>query len=184
VGSNDEHGCDAQVATMRVAMTRVGNVDEGRRDDKGRRRWQGWAWWQGQVATTRVGSDNEGGQQWRGQAMGIIYVFNMIIPTFEFFYLSSCGLVIACRAKWNQMCGKSDIACFSCRLSTFRACTSAHKKIVGILMIFWLYIYCISIYGIYLSYITHNIYTCLFPFRRGAFPYVVGTVVAWPIITS
>jgi hypothetical protein len=49
----------------------------------------------------------------------IIYVFNMIIPAFEFFYSSSCGLVIAC---------------FSCRLSTFRACTSAHKKIVRILM--------------------------------------------------
>jgi len=54
----------------------------------------------------------------------IIYAFNMIIPAVEFFYSSSCGLVIACRAKWNQTCGKSDIACFSCRLATFRACTA------------------------------------------------------------
>ena len=40
----------------------------------------------------------------------------------------------ACCVKWNQTCGKTDIACFSCRLSTFRACTSTHKKFVGILM--------------------------------------------------
>ena len=67
----------------------------------------------------------------------IIYAFNTIIPAFEFFYLSSCGLVIARHAKWDQTCGKLDIACFSCSLSTFRTCTSTHKKIVGILMQFW-----------------------------------------------
>ena len=53
----------------------------------------------------------------------IIYVFNMIILAFEFFYSLSCVLVMACHAKWNQTHGKSDIAYFSCWLSTFRACT-------------------------------------------------------------
>ena len=35
----------------------------------------------------------------------------------------------ACRAKWNQTCGKSDIACFSCGLSTFRAGTGLYKPV-------------------------------------------------------
>ena len=35
----------------------------------------------------------------------------------------------ACHAKWNQTCGKSDIACFSGGLSTFRACTGLYKPV-------------------------------------------------------
>ena len=35
----------------------------------------------------------------------------------------------AWRAKWNQTCGKSDIACFSCGLSTFGAGTGLYKPV-------------------------------------------------------
>ena len=60
----------------------------------------------------------------------IIYASNIIIPAFEFKKnLSSCGLVIACHAKWKWTCGKLDIACFSCSLSTFRACTGLYKPV-------------------------------------------------------
>ena len=77
---------------MRAATTRAGGDDEGRHDGKGGRQQQGRA------TMTRAGGDNKGGRR-RGRAMGIIYAFNMIILAFEFFYSSSCGLVIACRAK-------------------------------------------------------------------------------------
>jgi hypothetical protein len=69
----------------------------------------------------------------------IIYTFNMIVSAFEFFYLLSCGLVIACHTKLNQTCGKSDIACFSCRLSTFRAGTGLYKPVQAPTRKFWEY---------------------------------------------
>jgi hypothetical protein len=59
-------------------------------------------------------------------------LFNMIIPAFEKFYSVSygaCGPVIACYMKWKQTCAKSDIAYFSCELSTFRAYTGLYKPV-------------------------------------------------------
>jgi hypothetical protein len=137
-GSNHERG-RAAMMSMDVthgwqwwgwaAMTSVstGGGDSEGSDNKGVRWWRGQVWQQGWAVTTRAGGNNKGRWWWWGWAMGIIYMFNMIIPAFEFFYLLSCGLVIACCAKWNQTCGKSDIACFACRLSTFRACTGLYK---------------------------------------------------------
>jgi hypothetical protein len=66
---------------------RAGSDDEGGRDNKGGWRQRGWA------MTTRAGGNDDEG------AVGIIYTFNRIILAFEFFYLLSCGLVMACRPK-------------------------------------------------------------------------------------
>lgn len=149
-GRHDDNKCTVGTTTRGGWMWRAGNNNEcggaATMSMAAMHRWQQWGW----VAMTRVGvmmrvvttragrHDDEGGwrrwwcgddegRQWAGHGYNICIYIIWLSWLFIFFICHLVDLSYLVVQNENQTCGKLDIACFACRLSTFWACTSLYK---------------------------------------------------------